>query len=78
MKKKLILTVLIITAAITLTPFAVAVGEDMSSEQTVPVLESGPHLESDPDHQPDGAAIIGVVLLIGALLCLERYLVKRQ
>ena len=76
MKKKLILTVLIITAAITLTPFAVAVGEDMSSEQTAPVLESGPHLESD--HQPNGAAIIGVVLLIGALLCLERYLMKRQ
>jgi hypothetical protein len=79
MKKGLIAIAAVIVAAAILASFVVTTGIDTDSEQTViDVLDSGPHLTNDSDHQPSTAVIIGTVILIGALVILERYLSEHQ
>lgn len=79
MKKGLIAIAIILIAAIILVSFVVTTGIDTDSEQTViDVLDSGPHLTNDSEHQPSTAAIIGTVILMGLLVVLERYLSEHQ
>jgi hypothetical protein len=79
MKKRQIAIAAVIVAAAILVSFVVTTGIDTDSEQTViDVLDSGPHLTNDSDHQPSTAVIIGTVILIGVLVVLERYLSEHQ
>ncbi|MBR6213859.1 MAG: hypothetical protein IKQ67_04340 [Candidatus Methanomethylophilaceae archaeon] len=75
MKKRQIAIATVIIAAAILASFVLTTGIETDSEQTIiDVLDSGPHLTNDSDHQPSTAVIIGTVILIGALVILERYL----
>ena len=79
MKKGLIAIAAVIVAAAILASFVVTTGIDTDSEQTViDVLDSGPHLTNDSNHQPSTAVIIGTVILIGVLVVVERYLSEHQ
>lgn len=79
MKKRQIAIAVVFVAAAILASFVLMTGIDTDSEQTViDVLDSGPHLTNDSDHQPSTAVIIGTVILIGALVILERYLSEHQ
>ena len=79
MKKRQIAIATVIVAVAILASFVLTTGIETDSEQTIiDVLDSGPHLTNDSDHQPSTAVIIGTVILIGALVILERYLSDHQ
>ena len=79
MKKRQIAIATVIVAVAILASFVLTTGIETDSEQTIiDVLDSGPHLTNDSDHQPSTAVIIGTVILIGILVVLERYLSEHQ